>query len=332
MKKSFSILILFFYAITETFPQVVEGTVFDLVTRETICCASIYFNGTSGGTLSDQNGRFRIDVSKFRSMPLIASAIGYYSTTITDFSTGRPLEIFLNQKLFELDEVVVNAKSLARERKVNMSIFRNEFIGTTANAISCRITNEKDIRFKYSEDGDTLKAFALVPIHIINKALGYELTYFLDYFKYNMNSKSLFYKGNILFREDTTITSDDKKLIERRRRFVYLGSRMHYFRSLWVNDLNSTGFSTYNSSKSNSKIEYKDFVYEKDNKTKYLISGNDLGISYYNRQPTSFIQILKELVYFDQTGYFDASAVIWKGEMARQRIADTLPFDYIPDK
>lgn len=329
MKKTIFIFILIF-SVIGAFSQVVEGTVFDQATKETICCASIYFDGTSSGTLSDQNGKFRIDVSKFRTMPLTISAIGYYSATVNDIGSDKSHEVFLNQKLFELNEVVVNARSLARERKVNMSIFRNEFIGATANALSCMITNEKDIRFTYSDNGDTLKAFTLAPLHIINKALGYELTYFLDYFKYDLKNKSLFYKGNILFREDTTMTSDDKKSIERRRRFVYLGSRMHFFRSLWANDLYSTGFSTYNSSNSNKKIEYEDFVFQKDDHSKYLISGYDLGISYYYSKPTSFIQILKDLVYFDQTGYFDASAVMWKGEMARQRIADTLPFDYIP--
>jgi hypothetical protein len=37
------------------------------------------------------------------------------------------------------------------------------------------------------------------------------------------------------------------------------------------------------------------------------------------------------MVYFDPSGYFDASAIVWDGEMARSRIADTLPFDYVPE-
>jgi hypothetical protein len=105
---------------------------------------------------------------------------------------------------------------------------------------------------------------------------------------------------------------------------------MHYFRTLWVDDLKSTGFSTYNMSKK--KLEYKDLVYQKETHTKYLHSDGNLGISYYGKQPTSFVRFLKDMVYFDPSGYFDASAIAWEGEMARQRISDTLPFDYILSK
>jgi hypothetical protein len=243
MKKSFFIIISAFLFI-QVQCQVIEGTVFDKTTKETICCASIYFDGTSNGVLSDQDGRFRISISKFKYIPLTVSAIGYFSTTLTDLKDDKPIAVYLEKKLFELDEVVVNAKSQARERRKNMTIFRKEFLGTTANSMSCQITNEKDIRFKYSSDGDTLKAFASTPIHIVNKVLGYDLTYFLDHFEYNMKSKSFFYKGSTINKEDTTITLNEKKFVERRRRHANLGSRMHYFRSHWVDDLKSTGFST----------------------------------------------------------------------------------------
>ena len=328
MKKPLSILLVHFL-IVQAHCQIIEGTVFDQTTKETIYSASIYFDGTSNGTLSDQNGRFKINISKFKSIPLTVSAIGYFSATITDFSIDKPLIVFLKQKLFELDEVVVNARSQTRERKINMIIFRNEFLGTTANARLCQISNEKDIRFNYSYDGDILQAFASAPIHIQNKALGYELNFFLDHFEFNLKNKSFSYKGSTIFKEDTTITSNEKKGIERRRRSAYTGSRMHFLRSLWIDDLLSTGFSTYNAD--NNRLYYKDLVYQKDNQTKYIHFNGDIGISYYGNQPTSFMHFLKDVVSFDPSGYFDASAILWVGEMARQRIADLLPFNYVPD-
>jgi len=107
MKKA----ILFFLIINlklVAYNQVIKGTIFDNKTKEKIYSASIYFSGTSVGTLSDQNGDFQLDVSKYSSMPLTISAIGYYSVTLKVFSTGKPNLVYMDPKLFELTEVVVN--------------------------------------------------------------------------------------------------------------------------------------------------------------------------------------------------------------------------------
>ena len=72
-----------------------------------------------------------------------------------------------------MNDVVINGKSLARERERNLNLFREAFLGTTANAEECEIINENDITFNYDSDRDTLKAFASKPIIINNMALGY---------------------------------------------------------------------------------------------------------------------------------------------------------------
>ncbi|MCX6254918.1 MAG: carboxypeptidase-like regulatory domain-containing protein [Bacteroidia bacterium] len=324
--KKFILLFLFINIYLVAYNQVIKGTIFDKDTKSAIYSAAVYFSGTFVGTLSDQNGNFQLDISKYRLMPLTISAIGYYSVTIKDFSDGKPLLIYMNPKLFELNEVVVNAKSHPLERMENLTIFRNEFLGTTGNAMNCRITNENDIRFKYSSDNDTLKAFAIKPILIDNKALGYKITYYLDKFEYDKLSKSFFFRGNIIFREDSTTNETKRQFFERKRKYAYLGSRMNFFRALWVDDLNSAGFSVKNSA--NETISYNKIVFQKDSRTKYLKYRGSMGISYYTKQPTSFIIFLKEYVYFDANGYFDPLGISWEGEMARQRIADLLPYEY----
>jgi hypothetical protein len=259
-------------------------------------------------------------------MPLTISAIGYYSVTLKVFPTGKPNLVYMNPKLFELNEVVVNANFNSRERRENLTTFRNEFLGTTGNAINCEITNEDDIRFKYSSDRDTLKAFALKPILIINKALGYHITYFLDKFEYYKPGNSFFYMGNIIFNEDST----KKMLYERRRKNAFLGSRMHFFRALWTDNLNSAGFTVKNSA--NQILDYSKIVYQQDIHAKYLKYFGSLGIGYYSKQPTSFIVFLKESVFFDANGYFEPYGISWEGEMSRDRIADMLPYDYSSNK
>jgi hypothetical protein len=314
--------------ISASYGQIIRGTVIDNKTKEALFSASVYINGSSVGTLTDQDGNFKLDISRYRSMPITVSAIGYYSGTFKDFSSGRPLLIYLNPKTFELDEVVVKARSHPLERRENLTTFRSEFLGTTSNSLQCKIMNEDDIRFKYSADKDTLKAFTSKPLLIENKALGYKLTYFLDKFEYYPQSKSFYYCGNIIFHEDSTLDASKKQLIEKKRRFTYLGSRMHFFRSLWIDDLNANGFTVRNTAEET--IGYNKIVYKQNSRSKYLSYHTNLSIAYYSKQPTSFILLKKDKVYFDATGYFDPSLISWEGEMAKQRIADLLPFEYHP--
>jgi hypothetical protein len=307
--------------------QVITGTVFDNKTKTVIYSAAVYFNGTSVGTLSDEKGNFSLDITKDHlTMPLTISAIGYYSFTLNNFSTSKPNMVFLNPKLFELNEVSVNAKFHSLARSENLTIFRNEFLGTTSNSMNCKILNEDDIRFKFSENRDTLKAFSTKPLLIENRALGYKVTYYLDKFDFDNVSKSFIFNGNVIFKEDTTITSSKKSYYERKRKNTYRGSRMHFFRALWTNDLNPEGFTVRNSAYEN--VTFRDIVVQKDGNKKYLRYRGDLGISYLTKQATSSLIFLKESVYFDANGYFEPNGIIWQGEIARQRIADQLPYEY----
>jgi len=324
--RKFILIFLFISVCSVAYNQVIKGTIFDNKTKNKIYSASVYFNGTSVGTLSDQDGNFQLNVSKYVSMPLTISAIGYYSVTLTDFLAGKPVLIYLNPKLFELNEVVVNAKSHARERRENLVIFRNEFLGTTGNALNCKITNEDDIKFKYDSDNDTLKAFAVKPILIENRALGFKISYYLDKFEYYKSSSSFFYQGNIIFNDDLSTEGTQKQYFERKRKNTFLGSRMHFFRALWVDNLNSAGFTVKNSA--DETLKYNKIVVQKNDRTKYLKYSGSLGIAYYSKVPASFIIFLREEVYFDNNGYFDPSGISWEGEMARQRIADCLPYEY----
>ncbi|MBA4411193.1 MAG: carboxypeptidase-like regulatory domain-containing protein [Bacteroidota bacterium] len=312
--------------------QVIKGTVYDQKTHEAIYSATVYFNGTTVGTLTDEKGNFTLDVTKNAPMPVTVSMLGYNSTTLNSntYSTGNPLIIHLTPKVYELNEFVVKAKPHARDRKYNLFLlflFKNEFLGTSANAQNCDILNEEDITFNYGSDRDTLKAFASKPLQIINRKLGYKITYYLDKFEYYKRNQSFLYKGNLIFNEDMAINDPQKPVIERRRKNAFRGSRMHFFRSLWKNDLKSTGFVVYNLS--NDFLDYQDIVVEDDKHRKFLAYKKYLGICYYSKITTSHIKFIKDEVFFDKSGYFDESGITWDGKMASQRIGDQLPYDYI---
>ena len=326
MMKKIILLFLLINVNLVAYNQIIKGTILDNETKKPIYSAAVYFNGTSVGTLSDEDGDFKLDILTFSSMPLSISAIGYYSVTLDEFSDSKPNIVYMKPKLFELNEVIVNDKSHTSERNENLTTFRDVFLGTSWNAENCEITNEDDIRFLYSSDKDTLKAFTIKPILIDNRALGYKITYYLDKFEYSKPDRIFLFTGKIFFSEDLTATGRKKKHFEKKREDAYFGSRMNFFRTLWFDDLDSAGYQVKNSA--NVTLDYKDIVSQKDRETKYLKYHGDLGISFGTHKPPSSIIFLKDSVLFYPNGYFDPKGITWRGEMAEQRIADLLPYEY----
>jgi hypothetical protein len=307
--------------------QIIRGTITDQNTGIPINYAVIYFNGTFVGTQSDSNGNFELDISKNSSMPLTISALGYYSIILTDISSDRKYQIYLAPKTFELNEVVITAKD-PKERKKNLKLFKAEFLGSTLNSWNCEISNENDITLTYVND--TLKAFASKPIIIDNKSLGYSITYYLDNFHYSKNDDHLLFSGNCFFNEFIASSENQQRKYDRKREKAYKGSRMHFFRTLWENKLESDGFIVVDSI--NTKILYDKIVTQTDDidtgvQSKYLDYQGFVYIIYHKSAVTS-IELKKEHVYFDKTGFFDPSGISWEGEMVIQRIADLLPFEY----
>jgi hypothetical protein len=323
--KRLIFLILFTNFYLVAYNQIIKGTILDIKTKAPISYASVYFNGTSVGIFSDIKGNFIIDISKYHLMPLSISSLGYYSVTESNFPTDKPLTIYMTPKVNELNEVVISATSLVRKRKVNLKKFKNEFLGTSAYAQNCVILNEKDITFNFGNDKDTLKAFASKPILIENKALGYKITYYLDKFEFYKKSSSFFYKGSLIFKEDTAVDVTTKQLYESRRINSYYGSRMHFFRVLWADSLSSEGFTVKNSD--DKVLSYNEIVFQDDSNKKFLKYDNTLSIYFGS---LSKINFAKEKVYFDKNGYFDELGIKWNGELAKKRIADLLPYDYSP--
>ena len=298
-----------------------KGTVLDEESGNPVSLAAIYFDGTFAGTTANLDGNFELEVSRYKSMPLTISAVGYYSLTLTDYSVEEPIKIYLSPKVYELGEVVVTEKTSKKDRKKNLKLFRKEFLGTTSNGRRCEILNEEDISFLISDHKDTVQVIALKPILIHNKALGYNITYYLDEFECCNKTKSLFFSGNIQFTEDLFT---QRRFSERRRRLAYSGSRMHFFRALWSDDLKSNHFTIQDSTFT--ELVYSNFIIQGEGITKYLKYPKTLNISFYENRSRLFF--LKEQVFFDEEGFFDPTGVSWAGNMARKRIGDWLPYEY----
>ncbi|HUX97404.1 MAG TPA: carboxypeptidase-like regulatory domain-containing protein [Bacteroidales bacterium] len=329
MKRSLACF-LFIIISLNAYNQVIGGTVLNNKDKKPIEGASVFFNGTFIGAYTDQEGHFKLDVSKNKNMPLTVSAMGFYSVSLTQFSSGKPIFVYMVPRVFELSEVVISDKDLSKIRKRNLRIFKDEFLGTTFNAVQSKIINEEDIKFVYNLKSDTVMAYSSNPIIVENNALGYKITYFLDEFEYDKRRRLTFFAGNILFNEDLTLSDEQKRNFEKKRELAYNGSRMHFFRALWADDLDSSGFMVRNNS--GKLLSYSDLVTEEDSSLKYFHYDSDLIIYYKSAESSGEISFIEDEVYFDQNGYFNPRGIQWSGLISDFRIADWLPYEYALDK
>jgi hypothetical protein len=332
MRKTFFLLFLFIPHLVGN-SQIINGTILDKNTSNPVSFASVYFSGTLTGSLTDQNGKFELDVTKYVTMPLTISAVGYNSVTLSDFTSEKPLLIFLSPRVYELNEVVISARSKKENwaYKEDLELFKIAFLGLTDNAMKCRITNEKDLNIVYNAETKILRVSASKPILIDNKSLGYKITYYLDTFEASKATGAIFFNGNILFKEYPVSNKRQRARFEKRRESAYLGSRMHFFRELWNNNLDSGGFTL--ADVNNNRLAYDSIVVSTDSITtevpkKYLKYSGKLLLGYHTKDPKSAIVMVNENVIFDKNGYFDPLGLNWQGEIARYRIADFLPYDY----
>jgi hypothetical protein len=326
MKKT--IIPLFLLCITlNAYNQVINGKVYDSKDRIPIPYAYVYIGGTMVATTTDEDGFFRLDVSRYQGIPLTISAMGYYQFTLNNYKKSEPVKVFLTPKIVELEEVIVSDKSLARKRKEYLKTFRSVFLGTTSNGLLSKIINEEDLHFNYISR-DTIKAYASRPLKIENRGLGYNVTYFLEEFEYDRRNDSFYFFGNILFEEDLNTEESLRQRFELRRGKAFLGSKMHFFRSLWNNCLDSAGYQIKDSN--GNILHYEDIITDDEGTFKYIWYPGELIIYYRTSVPAGIIYFKKDALFFDKSGFFDPLNVTWSGTISDQRIGDWLPYEYNP--
>jgi hypothetical protein len=313
-----------------SYSQSLKGIVYDNSTRKPLEYAAVFINGSTEGTYTDRSGNFTLKINSGVRLPVAVSAIGYQSVLLTEYSPDQFLRIFLTPKTYELSEIVVDYKRTETEKRVrkeNLTVFRKQFLGDNFNSSLCSIENEDDIKFRNSEGNDTLIAEARNPISINNKALGYKIIYHLEAFKYSRSKNYLQMFGIYSFIADSTLSGSQKYKVEKRRSQAYTGSRMHFFRALWSNELKSQRFIIRN--KGNEYITADSLVITADSVTKYLKKTSSVYLMHEYKMTRTRIDIIRDSVYFNEYGYFDPFGIFWTGDMAKQRIADLLPYDYV---
>lgn len=234
----FSLLIFYIHINAQSF----AGKIINATDKTPIANASIYFNNTSMGTTSDNEGKFSFSSTPTGESLLIISSVGYETIqyTIKPSDIGKILIFEMNLKIAELEEVKVLSFEKDGWSKWG-KLFLNNFIGTSAEAQNCKLLNHQVIKFSYNKREGRLIAIALEPLQILNKSLGYKIQYDLEGFEYNFNQRLLFFYGFQFFTELEARKGKQNRW-HKKRVNVYTGSMLHFMRSLYANTLEQEGF------------------------------------------------------------------------------------------
>jgi hypothetical protein len=246
MKKIISCLLLFLTAtrlLSQSPVSTLTGSIRDSATGKPLGGVSVFLNSTSKGTVTHDDGNFTLPGIPAGRYELIISAIGY-ATYVTEISTRHlpaSLKILLRTQASELAAVTVEPY-LKDGWKRYGRFFWDNFIGTTENASSCSIKNKEVLRFRFYPKSRKLSVTAVEPLVIVNKALGYNLEYRLEGFTCDYSTNIISFYGYPLFHEMTAEDSDHLHRWEKNREYAYLGSMMHFIRSLYNQRLREDGF------------------------------------------------------------------------------------------
>ena len=306
----------------DTKREIIQGKVREADSHKPVPNASIYLDGSLNGTASDSTGSFTLYSSTDSKTPIVISALGYFPETVADYPSGKRLIIYVKARQYELDPVEITVSDgVPRRRK--LSIFRKEFLGSSENGRNSRIQNENDIRLSYNQQTETLKASCDKPIIVHNRKLGYTFNFLLENF--SSSAKATFFYGPQFFKEDPDHGNIEK--MERARESAYLGSRMHFIRSLWNNELAKNGFEIYGNNILKNKVGYNDLVVTVDGQ-KYIRLKETIKIIYKGKISYLYKNESQKDIYIDKEGYNDPIGLDWGGAIGAQRAADLLPLEY----
>lgn len=218
--------------------QKLSGKIIEANSKKPIAAASVYLSNTSIGCVSNNNGEFTLEKIPTGKYDLIVSCLGFEPFVQTIESGNLPsfLSVKLKTKIKELAEVVVETYDKDGWKKYG-DFFLESFIGKSANAGNCKILNKDAVKFKFSHKQNILKAFAIEPLIIQNKSLGYNIKFELQMFSYDYNKRLLFYAGFPFFQEMDAKRIRQQKRWNEKRDETYYGSMMHFMRALFRNKL-----------------------------------------------------------------------------------------------
>ena len=250
----------------------ITGYVVDSKTREPLPSATVYINGTTKGTTTDQDGRFELKDVSFPTT-IVFSFVGYKPQARDLDRVPNKMTVALETN-DELPEVVISGKV----KKRDLNYFKRMFLGDDYWGRNAVIKNEQVITIDISESSrpvdiedkravesseitTVFRARASEPILIDLPLLGYELYVDLVQFKttntktrcssgiggtLDINNRTLCdILGYFYYKPYDNLKRRQAQRIEENRRKVYWNSSQHFLRSFYEDRLAENGYNLF---------------------------------------------------------------------------------------
>ena len=223
--------------------KLIYGSVTDEATGEPLQGVNVYLSFTTDGDATNASGNFSFRTSLSGSHEVVFSIIGYESqrrsVLLGSESDSIRFDVELSENPVELGEVEVRADNSEWLR--NYEEFKEEFLGTTANATETEIVNRWVINFDRNDEGKLI-ASADEPVQILNHALGYELIADLKNFSWNVLGGTGQYRVTVRFEEMEPESNRQRRRWRRARERTFDGSLRHFLLSLYEGRLSQNQF------------------------------------------------------------------------------------------
>ena len=241
MKFSLLLLLISTFPITIYAQFQISGTVYDQ-DGVTVPSAHVFINGTTYGTLTNNNGSFEIKKIPDGVYQLVVKFLGYkdFVTQINSSAASEPLQIVLQEDVYDLEEITV--VSDRKQWKERFDIFRDHFLGTSKNAEDSEILNPEVVSFEKDPDTGILTAEAARSLRIENEALGYQIEFYLKQFSYDAQHGTSSYFGFPIFTEMSSNRRRTNRKWARNREQTYKGSFEHFVNTLINKNYYQSGY------------------------------------------------------------------------------------------
>lgn len=345
----------------------ITGKVIEKGTGLPLPFANVFINNSTLGAASDDEGNFRIYGNIPDEFELVASFVGYKTISKTIQRKGRQavyqsfdLEFIEDQ----LSEVALKAKrDKSWERNIRM--FKDVFLavpddpyGRDIEILNPWVLDFESVKpekgFKYTQ------ATAQQALQVVNKALGYQIDFHLQDFRMLRNASRFF--GQAYYKNLAPSDSTTGEQWKTNRELNYQNSTRHLMLSILLRNAERQGFELYlTKTESDFRVRTNDFTVELNESIIPLkldsIYSRPLGNGSYriflpgrievhhlskpwpNDYYTNIYHAISWMIA--PGGYVDVdrngtllypAQLVLSGYMGRQRMARSLPLDFVPDE
>ncbi|MGY6521844.1 MAG: carboxypeptidase-like regulatory domain-containing protein [Mongoliitalea sp.] len=338
----------------------IKGVLIDAETKDPLPFATVFLSNTTFGSVTDLQGAFNLSNIPTGEYELIVSFLGYKTLqqqVLVEKGKLLQLELVMIPEVIDLKENLVEDK---RDKSwyVNLKIFENYFLGSSINAKNSRILNTEVLIMDDQTKPGHLLVSAREPIIIENSNLGYQISFVLQSFECNPKEERWSYFGFPYF-EEIEVPARRMSRVSKNRDRAYFGSMTHFLQAVYQEKLEGEGFEVFlvNRVKGEDQL-YREEVSDVQVHAADILLRDEKGNAYFHYRKPIFVRynreteetafsmrysqarapyqiskfiLLVQRIRLEQDGrYFPASGIYTEGYMAWERVADLMPFGYVP--